>query len=218
MKIERRDFLKLGMMQAVALGLPQKTDAQVDLVYKKGPSILQGATDDTKTQFNIVHDADVALEIFVTDSQGRRWNADDIRSITFPRHTKQILKAYFSNLHPDEVFYLNLVDTAKNQVIDQREFRTLNLDKPSLSFALCSCMDEKQHEPEIWRNMVAKNPDILFFIGDSVYADSGAGSEGANPYYLWQRFCEARTTLEIYYSKKLIPILATWDDHDFRFE
>ena len=32
---------------------------------------------------------------------------------------------------------------------------------------------------------------------------------------LWRRHAEARMTLEIYYSKRLYPIFATWDDHDF---
>ncbi|MGZ3804089.1 MAG: hypothetical protein ACXVB4_07770 [Pseudobdellovibrionaceae bacterium] len=216
MKTKRRDFLKLGLSQALALGITQKSDAHVPLVQRRqGPSILQGATDDTKTQFNILSD-NIELDIFVTNSQGQKWLPDQSQSITFPDHPKKITKVFFSQLLPNETFFLNLLDLQTQQAIDVREFQTLDLNKSSLRFAICSCMRDREHDPNIWINMFKNKPDMLFFIGDSVYADEGvSGGDGADPSDLWKRFCEARTTLEVYYSKKLIPIFATWDDHDF---
>ncbi|WP_413944385.1 alkaline phosphatase D family protein [Bdellovibrio sp. HCB-162] len=217
MKIQRRHFLKLGLFQAVALGTAQKTfSAPVRRAAQRTePSILQGATDDTRTQFSIVYDR-TDLEIYVVNSQGQRWLPDEVRPISFPNHPKKILKVFFSNLVPTEIYHLNIIDAQTGKTIDEREFQTLDLNKPSVRFAICSCMNEKEHSSDIWQNMVNNKPDVLFFIGDSVYADSG--STGApDPAYLWQRFCEARSTLEIYFSKRLIPIFATWDDHDFGF-
>ncbi|WP_413613260.1 hypothetical protein [Bdellovibrio sp. HCB-110] len=217
MEIQRRHFLKLGVFQAVALSTTLKAKAQTTPHFvppRQGASILQGATDDTRTQFSILHERS-DLEVFVSNSQGQQWLPDEVRPLSFGNHPKKITKAFFSNLVPNENFYLNVIDPTTKQAIDVREFQTLDLSKSSIRFALCSCMNEKEHSADIWNNMVKNKPDVLFFIGDSVYADSGAGKGGADPAYLWKRFCEARSTLEIYYSKKLIPIFATWDDHDF---
>ncbi|MBO9666287.1 MAG: alkaline phosphatase D family protein, partial [Bdellovibrio sp.] len=113
------------------------------------------------------------------------------------------------------VFYLDLTSEDGTQ-LERREFGMLNTQKKDLRFALCSCMDDARHEPEIWQDLVERRPDMIFFIGDSVYVDyKDKHVPKNNPFRLWKRFSEARRTLEIYYSKRLIPIFATWDDHDF---
>jgi len=220
LELKRRDFLKWSFASAMFVGTAAQAQSQADAQakppeYKTGPSIMQGATDATKTQFSILFDTGTELDIFVLDSAGNRYKADEVRPILYSNHAKKITKVFFSGLVPNENYSLNLADPASGNVVDARSFQTLDLTKPSLKFALCSCMDEALHDPTIWRDMVDRSPDMLFFIGDSVYADTGAGKGGANPDHLWKRFCEARMTLEIYFSKKLIPILATWDDHDF---
>jgi hypothetical protein len=198
-----------------AYGISQPETQVKPPEYKLGPSILQGATDATKTQFSIVFDANRALDISVTDSSGRRYQPDAIRETPFQDHPKKITKVFFSNLFPNETFSLFLTDPSSGSLIDAREFRTLELGKASLRFAICSCMDDYMHDPTIWQDVIERTPDMIFFIGDSVYADTGSTKEGATPAHLWKRFCESRTVLEVYYSKKLIPIIATWDDHDF---
>ncbi|XGC81941.1 hypothetical protein ACES2L_05525 [Bdellovibrio bacteriovorus] len=219
MKLERRNFIKLGLAQAFVLGAANKAFAQNPPNFVKrqtGPSILQGATDDSKTQFSIVYDRVVPLKFLVTNGQEKNWQPHDQRTITFADHDQQITKVFFKNLSPEDNYFLHVIDESTEQVIDVREFKTLDLNKESVNFALCSCMHDMDHKPEIWRHLVNKNPDVIFFIGDSVYLDSGlVGGGGVNPEHMWKRFCESRKTLEIYYSKKLIPILATWDDHDF---
>ena len=222
MEFKRRDFLKWSLTSAVFISAASQTQgrsrSEVNAKppeYKLGPSIMQGATDATKTQFSIVYDANKALDIFVLDSTGKRYEPDEVRPIVFLDHPKQITKVFFSNLFTNENFTLNLAEAGGGALIDSRSFQTLDLSKTSLRFAICSCMDDSLHEPAIWQDVVKKAPDVIFFIGDSVYADKGATNEGANPAYLCKRFCETRTILEIYYSKKLIPVLATWDDHDF---
>jgi phosphodiesterase/alkaline phosphatase D-like protein len=199
------------------LGAPQAGTAQsTSIQRRKTPSILQGATDETRTQFSVVYNVQVELNIYALDAQGVRYNSEKIVPLVFKGQPLKVTKAYFSGLPADQKFQLIVEDARSGQKLDQREFKMLH-SNPSraLKFSLASCMNDENHSPEIWRTMVAQNPDVIFFIGDSVYADTGAPSTGADPEHLWQRFCEARTTLEIYYSKKLIPIIATWDDHDF---
>ncbi|MGZ3768240.1 MAG: alkaline phosphatase D family protein [Bdellovibrio sp.] len=215
MKTIRRDFIKLGLLQAIALGASQATNAKGSKVKRRnGPSILQGATDETNTQFNILTD-DYSFEVQVTNDRGEIWLPDDVKKISFTKHPKVITKVFFSKLRSNENYYLILKDSENKEIIDTRTFTTLDINKADLRFAICSCMKDTEHDSAIWRNMVKNEPDILFFIGDAVYVDHDVPKGGVTPAHLWRRFCEARNTLDIYYSKKLIPIFATWDDHDF---
>ena len=57
---------------------------------------------------------------------------------------------------------------------------------------------------------------MIFMIGDNVYADKNLGYRGpAAPVDIWKRYLETRGRLEIFKSKRLVPILAVWDDHDY---
>lgn len=227
MEFLRRDFLKLGLTQAIAatvsvpaLATGGQDDRTVDglpfqSVLRATPSILQGVTDATSTQFSIQHHKDLKFNVIVRDAVGTVWQPDKIEVIAQTYSPYQITRVFFSNLGLNQVFFLDLLNSA-DVVIERREFSTLDLDKPTLRYAICSCMDEERHEPKIWQNLISQKPDVIFFIGDSVYCDKGGGPyKDGDPRRLWLRFTEARRTLEIYYSKRLVPIIATWDDHDF---
>ena len=100
---------------------------------------------------------------------------------------------------------------------DERRFSMLK-DKVKLKFAVVSCMDDSLTEVQraMWSNLLAKTPDVIFFIGDNVYADKFLQRfEAATPNVLWRRYFETRESLDIFRAKKLIPIYATWDDHDY---
>ncbi|WP_413586397.1 alkaline phosphatase D family protein [Bdellovibrio sp. HCB274] len=227
MEFLRRDFLKLGLTQAIAatVSVPAlATGGQDDRtndgllfinVMRDTPSILQGATDATRTQFSIQHHKDLKFNIIARNQTGTVWQPDKIEVLTQPYSPYAITKVFFSNLYLGEIFFLDLLGPA-DQIIERREFKTLDLAKPTLRYAIASCMDEGRHEPEIWKNMISQNPDVIFFIGDTVYCDKGESPyKKGDPRRLWTRFTDARRILEIYYSKRLVPVLATWDDHDF---
>lgn len=219
MDIRRRDLLKFGLLQGALMSIPLRTRADSDFQTqrRRGPSILQGATDETRTQFSIVHEVQGGIEVFARDPAGFLIRPDRSEDHSRPGHAKSVNQIFFSGLKPDQTYRLVVLDKQSGQSQDERSFQTLNLDNPRLRFALCSCMDDSRHEPEIWKDLVAQKPDVIFFVGDSVYCDDG--SQGSDPWvsedHRYRRFCEARCTLEIYYSSILIPILATWDDHDF---
>jgi len=218
MKLQRRDFLKLGIAHTIVGFYPKGMAAQSVPFNQKssGPSILQGATDETRTQFSILFQTATNLEIFVTDqSDSKIWAPDSFQVIEQPGHPQKITKVTFSSLNPKETYFLSIQDKQSFKTIDRRQFQTLDLSAPDFRFAICSCMDEAQHQADIWKDLVSKKPQMLFFVGDSVYADRGAPASGANPSHLWSRFCDARNTLDIFFSPRLIPILAVWDDHDF---
>ncbi len=215
MGITRRRLLKMGVIGtgAIVAGGPAKP-ANAARVRRATPSILQGATDDSKTQFSVVHRSDKEYIFQARDAFGNVHAPARVQKIEMAGQVSSITKVFFRALDLRTSYTLTLFDALTGAVADSREFGLLDVRKPDLRFAVCSCMDEFRHSADIWQDLVARAPDVILFAGDSVYCDYGS-DEDTGEAHLWRRFAESRTTLEIYYSKKLIPILATWDDHDF---
>jgi alkaline phosphatase D len=75
-----------------------------------------------------------------------------------------------------------------------------------IAFGSCARQDRPQ---PIWSSVLAAEPDLFIFLGDNVYADTGRmeimqaayDALGAQPGF--QQL------------KASVPILATWDDHDY---
>ncbi|PWU12619.1 MAG: hypothetical protein C5B49_15960, partial [Bdellovibrio sp.] len=77
-KISRRQLLELGLMQAGASILPRKATAahyrDAKITRRTEPSILQGATDESRTQFSIVHRAQEKFAVSVHSPRGQSWS------------------------------------------------------------------------------------------------------------------------------------------------
>jgi phosphodiesterase/alkaline phosphatase D-like protein len=226
-KIKRRQFLKLSLAQsALAISTSKKAiafetdeDSSFRFIQRQTPSVLQGATDESSTQFSVVYKNGTSLKAIVVDSSNKTYEPIKTETHNFNEELPKVHKFYFSDLESKTNYTLKLLNADNNEILDERDFQCLDLNKTDLKFAFGSCMEDTRHDPEIWEDLVKQEPDLMFFIGDSVYADrDGFGQFSvADPKRLWERFCRARQTLEIYFSKKLIPCLATWDDHDFGF-
>ncbi len=224
MAVKRRVFVKWGFLSSLTLTWAQSLKAkparkkllnqtQTKIVF----SILQGATDESSTQFSVLHDRNQSLQFLVKDSRGQTILPSIVEIVENNNHPNILSKPVFSGLSLNMDYQLLVLDEDQN-LLQERVFKTLDLENEKLKFAIASCMDDEQHRPELWQDMVHQKPDFILFVGDSVYADRNRGEEervAADPDQLWRRFCQARETLEIYNSETLIPILATWDDHDF---
>ncbi|MGB1755835.1 MAG: alkaline phosphatase D family protein [Pseudomonadales bacterium] len=80
------------------------------------------------------------------------------------------------------------------------------------SIAFGSCL-EGQKPLSILRTITAAKPDLFVFAGDNVYAQSEADDPELKSLRLaYQELSEAA---EFQALSKHIPIVATWDDHDF---
>src|SRR3954469_2087510 len=102
-------------------------------------------------------------------------------------------------------------------LLDFRHPQTLQTQNGKLRFAIISCMNDHITDPQetMWQGVVAHKPDVMFWIGDEVYADILAmGKKDANPQQLWERYVETRHRLPIFYTAELIPTFTIWDDHD----
>ncbi|MCK6598789.1 MAG: alkaline phosphatase D family protein, partial [Bdellovibrionaceae bacterium] len=136
-----------------------------------------------------------------------------INNFCFPNSKYKIEKIFISNLENNSSYKLEVFDK-NNQLIDLRFFKTLNTLSNSLKIGLMSCMDDRSpiHAP-MWKSVIEKKSDILFFLGDNAYIDDEEIS--TTPESIWERHVETRMTLDIYQVENLIPILAIWDDHDY---
>jgi alkaline phosphatase D len=74
--------------------------------------------------------------------------------------------------------------------------------------AFGSCAREDRPQP-IWDVIAAARPDLFLFIGDNVYGDS------ENMSVLARKYGRLAAQPEFARFRSRIPILATWDDHDF---
>lgn len=201
--------------------MPKETQASDRIIQRRdSPSIIQGATDESRTQFSVLHKNVEFFEYFVTDEAESTWYPDKNELHEFTGQSKSIAKVYFSSLQRSsrsgEVLRLHVIDGKTRETVDTREFKMLDLTRQDLRFAVCTCMDDERHQPSIWKHLIRQQPNFIIFAGDSVYCDRHEEKNGiVDPAHLWRRFSEARSTLEIYFSKRLVPIFATWDDHDF---
>ncbi len=220
MAISRRQLLQLGLLTAVTTatgtlraeeGPPRRLRAPT---RRTTPSILQGATDESRTQFSVVHAVEERYAFQVTSARGGTWQPDRIETLTLAGQKAAITRVFFSGLYLGEDFNLMLQEMSQPNKAEARIFRMLDTRNPRPRFAVCSCMDDNEHAPEIWRDLVQQRPDFILFIGDSVYVDYGRERDSGEA-RLWRRFAEARSTLDIFFSQRLVPIFATWDDHDF---
>ena len=117
------------------------------------------------------------------------------------------------NLNSNKVHELEIIDSKTSY---KKEFKTLNWNKNSFTIAVASCMDDRWNKRQMnnmWENLLSFEPDVIFLIGDNVYADKYVSH--VSPSELEKRYIETFTTLPVYQTPSLIPILSIWDDHDY---
>lgn len=177
--------------------------------------ILQGLTTETTAQFTVLRNkARDRWAYEVIDSEGRRPAALARQTIERTYSEWCIDKLVVEGLFLGSPFYFRVIDEVTGRMLDQRFFRTLDRGRRDVRFAMASCMsdDLRYFQKKTWRSLQGAAPDVVFFVGDAVYADLHSdGSEAS----IWRRYVETRRTLEIFKYETLTPILATWDDHDY---
>lgn len=113
------------------------------------------------------------------------------------------------NLEP-KVEYELVVIGPGSALYDRRKFKTLNVDLRRARIALVSGLDDHLHveQGKIWTELVAQKPDVIYVLGDGVYAD------GVPPEQIWNRYADVRSHLEVFKTPHLIPVFAVWNGQD----
>lgn len=180
--------------------------------------ILQGPTGTTVTQIAIMYPRNQGIKALL------QLGDHTIEPVLVNRHFQTghgmaVYQAQFAGLEVAKEYTLKVYANDGKQILDQRTLQTLGSTSGSpLKFAVASCMDDSVPQSfGIWLELLQQNPDMVFLIGDNVYADRRAGRVLApvTEDTLWQRYAETRQSLPLFTQPKLVPIIAIWDDHDF---
>ena len=178
-----------------------------------GLAIMQGVTTSNQTQLFVLTEPNQDYTFSLVDGHGNEiLPATTGRdSYNDPKWTMQ--RVLFQELLPgtEYLFRVNSPDT--EEILDERELSTLNLGQHDLRFAFGSCMLDSYDQGDIWEQMVMLEPDVIFLIGDNAYTDEL--TDIASPTDLWTRHFETRSRVNLFRNKRLIPVVATWDDHDY---
>lgn len=204
-------FIVVIMCFAVtsAVGLQAQTTTGEPL------AILQGLTDDTTTQLAVVVPTEELFRYEIA--------APNVPAVMvgFERRTRadsdySVDQVKASGLAPGIWYTLKVYDQ-KNNLRDQRQLRTLDINKSNVKFAFASCVNDNFEATDTWVQLSKDRPEFLLMVGDNVYADhlGMIKRREADPAQLWQRYVETWNNIALFKMKRLIPTLATWDDHDY---
>ncbi|MCH2534643.1 MAG: alkaline phosphatase family protein [Bdellovibrionales bacterium] len=188
-----------------------------------GYSILQGPTTQNETIITVLYPKNRTLnyKVEVETPEGfKAFSSSNVKKSlnNYNDSDYTVARLDINNLEPNKKYRLLFLNS-RRELIDNRTFYALS-DKDPLKISLVSCMNdqyEKEQEP-MWKTLIDTNPDMVFMIGDNVYADAKLGvlfKGGVTPQDIWKRYEQTRNSLYIYRQKKLIPTYATWDDHDY---
>lgn len=182
-------------------------------------SILQGSTSDSVTHFTVVAKAEESLRFEAIARGGREPVAPThVERVTQAGSDWVVYRMRFENLNAQERYVLRTLN-AENHVADQRNFKTLIMSTGRGRIALMSCMLRQFHNPFMWNQLEKpqNHPDLMLFLGDSVYLDRSRLLFKKLPKSLlevWTDFVRSRNKLNVYFWRDLVPVVSIWDDHD----
>ena len=82
-----------------------------------------------------------------------------------------------------------------------------------IAFGSCNHQSRSQH---MWAQIAARDPDMFLFIGDNNYGDQFWKGD-ASLATLRAAYAKQAATPELVTFRERIPMMVTWDDHDFGF-
>jgi hypothetical protein len=183
-------------------------------------SIVQGLTSSTTTEINVLVKKGEIPKIVLQEKDSKIKISEISSDEKFIEGAEWGIKYLkYQGLKESKIYEL-LVINSLGEVVDQRELKTLNLANKKPRLAIVSCMDDEKNKEQIimWEGLLSQSPDMIFLIGDQVYADWKSGKKLATPLSLlqvWNRYVDSRSSIDLYKSKTLIPSIALWDDHDY---
>lgn len=214
MTMRRRIFLK-GIASTLALAsvaAKKKPVAVSDIPFDKNfVSVLLGPSFDGQAEFSIVHAQPQTLRylVFHGDQQIEEVHYSTIAS---PVDDFKIDKFLLRNLPLETDLALRIY--AGDKKIDERIFSSIPSNRGNYDIGLVSCMRAGQHDKNMWNSLESQKSDLLLFLGDCVYIDYNL-EEPITTGIIWKKFIETRMVLQFYKWKRLVPVVAIWDDHDF---
>lgn len=159
-----------------------------------------------------------SLNFEIKDSNGQIVKPSAIKKFEIKTSDTAVVHVQLSDLGRNQIYELSLRDQS-GTLLDSRLFQTLDLSPRPAKIAIASCLFDAYLEQSraMWKAVETANPDLLFLIGDNVYAEvaNGRFKSPMDEASLWTRYVETFHALDFYRMRKLIPTMVTWDDHDY---
>jgi alkaline phosphatase D len=215
-------FLTTVTLILTLISCKEKGQTYPILMEQQKLAIMQSGTSATETIISVLAPTYVPIEFQVTNLG---------KQLDLQKHLRTQKKSMFDSVWSQYHLFLKDLDPQKNYKLivkskdgkwdDERDFTTLDFKKRSdVRFAVTSCSSDVFNSVGnvMWPQLVEDKPEVIFMIGDNIYADVYQGvylGVPATPQHLWKRHVETRNKLAIFRNKKLIPVYAIWDDHDY---
>jgi alkaline phosphatase D len=120
-----------------------------------------------------------------------------------PMSAEELLAPYYTKLRQS----VQLPVAAPNVSVPQGE----RIDR----IAFGSCNHQLRHQ-DMWGTIAATDPNLFLFIGDNNYGDQGWAGD-ASLGTLREAYRVMATSPELTAFRSKVPMMVTWDDHDFGF-
>lgn len=187
--------------------------------------MVQAVTSETQAQFNILSPR--ATEwVFVVSIKGQEEKPLDLeidsQEVSHTDSLHKVYKVIVTGLDPEKEYSLSILED--NVEFDRRYFKTFKSKGQDIRFAFSSCManDDKFYYQglKLWKQLekLSSELDFILLNGDTVYTDIFnvfGFLKPPTPDKIWERYVDSFKTFHLYRFKSLVPILATWNDHDY---
>jgi alkaline phosphatase D len=179
--------------------------------------ILQGLTDATSTRFLVVVKKQESVHCFIrSKNSGIEMQSQIESNISREFSAWGLHKCRFDGLNKESSYELS-IKSKDGKTLAHRHFGLLDPQKENVKIALISCSNDWYHLPLLWKRLKQSKPDLIFLLGDNVYADvmKFFYRFDSEEELLYKRYVETWQTLDLYQMDPLIPLIAIWDDHDY---
>jgi len=210
--MDRRSFLKSTAAAAIGSVILPKISWGSPWV-----PVLQGTTDSSSTWVSAVVPASGESKLVLLRKDGSALPHSSLESYRSPTGSHRVIRAMFTGLRLRENYRLE-VRGKGGKLLDHRSLRAFDHENTHPRLAFVSCMNHLRSDRarDLWKELASHRPDAAFFMGDTVYVDAETtGGPAESREEFWEQYLEAFHSVEFFRLPELIPVFATWDDHDF---
>lgn len=215
-RLTRREFFWGAAGTAVALFISRILKQEI------GFSVHQSYTDKTSSIITVLRPEKQILQYKVL-TNGTKSSKVTIKIKTTTQYESSVDQIDMHGLQVGILYTLIISENGKD--LDQREFCALDIDnlEPRIAVISCTADEWRVDHTAMWKSLFSANPDLIFALGDNIYIDGSSWGWGVlwpvrpSTSRIWRRYIDMRKNLDLYKQRKLTPMMAIWDDHDFGY-
>lgn len=217
MKISRRHFLIGTGLLSVSPNEWAESES-IEKLPKDQIRVVQCATDQNSTLITVVAHRSRKLKFFIRGPIGRRAPNWTVTPLDFKLADYVIYQIHVVDLLLRKDYRLEVLDVSLGRY-HWRVFQALDDEKEDLQIVFMTCTSHRRADPQekMFRQLKKVSPDVIFFGGDLVYANSVLETvlgQVATPEEAYAVYIKTLFELDFYKQERLIPVFSVWDDHD----